>query len=220
MGTLAKGVYYSTRLEGIFYYRTERGVGWFAYAIPLPLAGLEPSHTDNEIDLALVPGLPPTLEPTALVGLLTTHTYLTLALELERGAYLLAEFWAEVVLTFVYLIHRLSSSVLSDISPNPLSDSPTHSCLKTDSRSEDGDLPLHVLDNSTAAHTEIALADLSSGMIISSLCLLVPRYAGQQSGWLGETVYVPPVTSHKSCTLRYDLVHVDQWSSSAFRQPG
>lgn len=42
------------------------------------------------------------------------------------------EFWAEVVLTFVYLIHRLSSSVLSSISPNPLSSRtpPNHSCLK------------------------------------------------------------------------------------------
>ncbi|KAK8539754.1 hypothetical protein V6N13_035046 [Hibiscus sabdariffa] len=44
----------------------------------------------------------------------------------------------------------------------------------TYSRSEDGDLPLPVLDNSTAAHTAIALADLSSGMIISSLSSVPP----------------------------------------------
>lgn len=61
------------------------GVGCFAYAIPLPLAGLEPFHTDNERDKPLVPGLPPTLEPRALlVGLLTRHTYLTLSLDIER----------------------------------------------------------------------------------------------------------------------------------------
>ncbi|KAF9660777.1 hypothetical protein SADUNF_SadunfMtG0009700 (mitochondrion) [Salix dunnii] len=68
-------------------YRTERGVGWFAYAIPLPLAGLEPSHTDNEIDLALVPGLPPTLEPTALacaISLACFTLLLLLALALPR----------------------------------------------------------------------------------------------------------------------------------------
>lgn len=45
---------------------------------------------------------------------------------------------------------------------------------QTYSRSEDGDLPLPVLDNSTAAHTAIALADLSSGMIISSLSSVPP----------------------------------------------
>nr|YP_009382431.1 hypothetical protein AEK19_MT2001 [Utricularia reniformis]ART30423.1 hypothetical protein AEK19_MT2001 [Utricularia reniformis] len=45
---------------------------------------------------------------------------------------------------------------------------------QTYSRSEDGDLPLPVLDNSCPAHTAIALADLSSGMIRSSLSYLPP----------------------------------------------
>uniref|UniRef100_A0A6N2MGA0 Uncharacterized protein n=1 Tax=Salix viminalis TaxID=40686 RepID=A0A6N2MGA0_SALVM len=93
-------------------YRTERGVGWFAYAIPLPLAGLEPSHTDNEIDLALVPGLPPTLEPTALVGLLTTHTYRHFSSRTRKRGLLVGRL-ASSILTLLPLGVLESSSFLS-----------------------------------------------------------------------------------------------------------